>query len=63
MSVKVKLNANLGWIDAKAYDMPDNLLAKCTEDAVVDVPERTAEILIHKIRCATAAPIEAKPSK
>lgn len=47
---KVRLTANLGWMDAVANDIDDEVLAKCTEGAVIEADERLAATLIRKLR-------------
>lgn len=50
--IRVKMLCNLGWLHGDANGISDELREQLVEDAIVDVDEKTAAILITKLKCA-----------
>ena len=63
MTYKVRLEANLGWRDAVANNISDDVLAKCRENEIVEADEKLAQILINKLRIGREVKPETKGAK
>lgn len=53
MATKIKVVANLGWLDCEKHGLDESYTEKVKEDKVLSVPDKDAAVLVNKIRCAT----------
>lgn len=53
MAVKIKVQANLGWLDAQKHGLDESVVDKVKEGKVLSVSDQEAEVLCNRVRCAT----------